>query len=358
MAKEMINMDNTALNKQAWHNKISNHAQLGGIETSVIDNGAGRGIRIAWVNTGTGLRYKVVIDRAMDIADAFYNQHSLAWLSHLGNTPPQPFSDKGINWIRTFGGGLVVTCGLSHVGGPETDEFAERGLHGQISNIPAEIESIIQPDPLLGKMEMSITGIIRQSQPLGIQLELRRTISATLGKASIRIHDEVINKGNTDAPHMLLYHCNFGWPLIDEGTEIYWKGTWKPRDGNRNEIFREGNDFHKCPAPLDNHQGGGEEAAFIDIPADSSGYCHCGINNAKIGVSITLRFKKKQLPWLTNWQHFGKGEYVIGLEPGTNPPIGQAKARKQHELIQLAPGESKKYELEIEVLNNDKAGQL
>ena len=180
MAKEMINMDNTALNKQAWHNKISNHAQLGGIETSVIDNGAGRGIRIAWVNTGTGLRYKVVIDRAMDIADAFYNQHSLAWLSNLGNTPPQPFSDKGINWIRTFGGGLVVTCGLSHVGGPETDEFAERGLHGQISNIPAEIESIIQPDPLSGKMEMSITGIIRQSQPLGIQLELRRTISATL----------------------------------------------------------------------------------------------------------------------------------------------------------------------------------
>ncbi len=96
---------------------------MGGIETSVLDNGPGRGSRIAWINTGTGLRYKVLIDRAMDIADAFYNQHSLAWLSHVGVTGPQPFSDKGIDWLRTFGGGLLVTCGLSHVGGPESDEY-------------------------------------------------------------------------------------------------------------------------------------------------------------------------------------------------------------------------------------------
>ena len=133
---------------KTWKNKISNHAQFGGIETSVLDNGAGRGTRIAWINTGTGLRYKVVIDRGMDIADAFYNQHSLAWLSSRGIVPPQLFPDKGLNWLRTFGGGLLTTCGLTHVGGPETDEFGERGLHGLVSNIPAEIESIIQPDPV------------------------------------------------------------------------------------------------------------------------------------------------------------------------------------------------------------------
>jgi hypothetical protein len=123
------------LDQQAWHNKISNTNQLGGIETSVLDNGAGRGTRIAWINTGSGLRFKVVIDRAMDIADAFYNEHSLAWLSHSGVSAAEALSDKGIEWLRTFGGGLVVTCGLSHVGGPEKDEFGERGIHGQISNL-------------------------------------------------------------------------------------------------------------------------------------------------------------------------------------------------------------------------------
>lgn len=351
--KQLVQQNNQEvqeLTHQAWHNKISNTAQLGGIETSVIDNGAGRGNRIAWINTGTGLRFKVVIDRAMDIADAFYNEHSLAWLSHCGHNSVQSSSNKGIDWLKSFGGGLLVTCGLSHVGGPEKNEYGEQGLHGQISNIPAEIVSVIQPDPLSGNMEMSITGIMRESQALGTRLELRRTISATLGQSTIRVHDEVINSGNTDAPHMLLYHCNFGWPLVDEGTKILWQGPWKAREDNPNKIFKEGNDFKTCQAPLDEHQGTGEEVAFINIEADKFGFCTCGLDNPKIGLSLQLKFKKEQLPCLTNWQHFGKGEYVVGLEPGTNPPIGQSRAKQQNELILLAPGETRKYQLEIQVL--------
>jgi len=337
-----------------WKNKISNPAQLGGIETSVLDNGAGRGTRIAWINTGTGLRYKVVVDRGMDIADAFYNQYSIAWLSHSGVTAAQPFSDRGINWLRTFGGGLLTTCGLSHAGGPESDEHGDRGLHGNISNTTAEIESIMQPDPVAGKMEMSITGRMRETQVLGPSLELKRTISGRLGESKIYIKDEVTNKGNGPAPHMLLYHCNFGWPLVDEGTDILWDGEWRPRDGdiNTNKIFGTSNDFRKCHAPMDAHSGTGEEAAFIDIEADGHGKCKCGLYNSQLGIAVIIRFYKKQLPWLINWQHWGKNEYVTGLEPATNPPIGQAKARKQNELIFLAPGETKNYELEMEISGN------
>lgn len=342
------------LEDQKWNTHLSNSAQVGGIETSILDNGPGKGTRIAWINTGTGLRYKIVIDRAMDIADAFYNQHSLAWLSHLGVRGPQPFSNQGTDWLKNFGGGLFVTCGLDHIGGPETDEYGSRGLHGPISNIAAEIESIVQPDPSVGKLEMSIVGRMRQTQPLGQQFELKRRISGTLGKAMIRIQDEVVNLGNTPAPHMLLYHFNFGWPLVDEGTEIIWQGKWKSREtGVNNKIFKVGNDFRKCPKPLADHNGGGEEAAFIDINADASGQCVCGLYNAKLGIAVTLKFQKKQLPWLTNWQHWGKGEYVTGLEPGTNTPIGQTSARDKNELLFLAPGEKRTYDLEIEVLTNE-----
>ncbi|MEO8762784.1 MAG: aldose 1-epimerase family protein [Ginsengibacter sp.] len=339
---------------QAWTGKISNHAQLGGIETSIIDNGRGRGTRIAWVNTGTGLRYKIVLDRAMDIADAFYNQYSLAWLSQLGITPPEPFSDKGLDWLRTFGGGLLVTCGLSHVGGPEKDEFGERGLHGLISNLPATIESIIQPDPLSGRLEMSITGVIKQTQIFGPTLELKRTISGTLGTPQIRIHDEIINRGNLYAPHMLLYHCNFGWPLINEGTDIIWEGSCTLYDeGEVNKIFRRGNNFRKCIKPIDDHNGTGEEIGIIDINADSAGICKCGFYNPGLQLAVSLQFYKKQLPWLTNWQHWGKGEYVTGLEPGTNPPTGQSKAREKGDLIFIAPGDSRMYDLEIGVIHEE-----
>ncbi len=343
------------MKENSWTGKISNHAQLGGIETSVLDNGAGRGTRIAWINTGTGLRYKVVIDRAMDIADAFYKQHCLSWINHLGITRPQPFSNNGADWLRTFGGGLLITCGLDHVGGPESDEHGERGLHGLISNTPAEIESIIQPDPANGKMEMSITGKIKQAKIFGPNFELRRTISATIGQAALRIHDEVVNVGNTPAPHMILYHFNFGWPLVDEGTDILWKGAWKARDGGiNNNIFREDHNFRKCPAPLEEHNGNGEAVGHINITPDSSGRCVCGLHNSKIGIALALRFYKKQLPWLINWQHWAKGEYVTGLEPATNPLIGQAKARADQQLIFLQPGETRIYDLEIEVMEHEK----
>jgi len=337
--------------QQPWTDKISNHAQLGGIETSIIDNGAGRGTRIAWINTGTGLRYKVVLDRAMDIADAFYNQHSIAWLSHLGITAPQPFSSHGADWLRTFGGGLLVTCGLEHFGGPETDSFGERGVHGLISNMPAEIESIIQPDPMAGKMDMSITGIIKQTQIFGPSFELRRTLSGTLGKSSIRIHDEVVNRGNVPTPHMLLYHFNFGWPLVDEGTEIIWEGKWQPAKSD-SRIFREGENFRTCRAPMEAHKAGGEDVVFIDIDADAAGMCAGGLYNRKLDLGVVIRFPKKQLPWLNNWQHFGKGEYVVGIEPATNPVIGQAKARAQNQLIMLTPGETLNYDVELEVVTS------
>ena len=321
-----------------WSDKVTNVAQVGGIESSVLDNGLGRGVRIAWFNTGTGLRFKVVIDRAMDIADAFYNQHSIAWLSHPGIMAPQPFSHKGADWLRTFGGGLVTTCGLTHVGGDEEDAHGARGVHDLISNTPAEIISIIQPDPARGILTMSISGIIKQSKIFGPALELKRTISATLGVAGFQMKDEIINRGNEAAPHMLLYHCNFGWPLADEGAQI----------------FCNGEQTKTCPPINDQHSGPGQEVFFIDAKANQQGECVCGIENKKIGIAAVLKFPKKQLPWLTNWQHWAKGEYVTGIEPGTHPPIGQAKARAEGSLLFIAPGESKQYHLEIEILHNPK----
>jgi len=126
-------------NNYLWRGKISNFKQPGEIETSILDNGAGKGVRIAWIDSGSGLRFKVVLDRAMDIADAFYNKHSLAWISHLGVTPPDLSVTSGTNWLNGFGGGLLTTCGLTHTGGPEKDEYSEREGHDRISHVRARV---------------------------------------------------------------------------------------------------------------------------------------------------------------------------------------------------------------------------
>ncbi len=328
-----------------WQDKVSHISQVGGIETSVLDNGLAKGTRIAWFNTGRGLRFKVVLDRGMDIMDASYKEHGLTWISHNGTTAAQPFSNRGLEWLKTFGGGLLTTCGLSNVGGPNEDEFGERGLHGRISNLPAEVESIIQPDPFRGQMEMSITGIMRESSVFGPVLELRRTISATLGTSEIRISDDVLNKGNTKVPLMLLYHINLGYPLVNEGSKINWEGDWKARDEKSEELFNDSNDFKTCPNPLDSHLGFGEAAAFIDMKADNNGFCHCGIENIKENLKLDIKYKKDELPAFCQWQHWAKGEYVTGLEPGTNPPIGQKQAREENTLEFLEPKQSRKFNL-------------
>lgn len=339
--------------KFSWHNKIINPAQIGGIETSVLDNGLAKGVRIAWVNTGTGLRYKVLIDRALDIAEAFYNQHSLAWLSYAGASLPKADAARDMEWLSSFGGGLVTTCGLAHIGGTEADEYGSRGVHGRISNTPALVESIIQPDITTGELDMSITATIKESSLGGPHLELKRSISSTLGQPAIRIHDVITNRGNEPAPHMCLYHCNFGWPLVDEGAHILWRGD-QMNVGNDTDdlIFNEKNNFHQCLPPLGGHCGPRNAWAGMDVTPDKEGICTAGILNQPLGLGVVMRFKKTQLPWLTNWQHWGPGEYVTALEPGTHPPIGQAKARKEGTLIYIEPGQSRTHDLEITVITD------
>jgi hypothetical protein len=89
--------------------------------------------------------------------------------------------------------------------------------------------------------------------------------------------------------------------------------------------------------------------AIIDNEADEKGQCIAGLHNPKIHLGIVMKFSKLELPWLTNWQHFGKGEYVTGIEPGSHPPIGQAKARENNTLIFIEPGETRTYNLTIEI---------
>ena len=275
----------------------------------------------------------------------------VSWLSRAGLTNPSPEGFHGLGWLATFSGGLVTTCGLTQVGYTEEDAREGQGCHGRISNIPATVEWIVQPDPANGRMEMSITAVMNETRVFGPHLELRRTISSTLGKANIKIQDRVTNRGNTSSPHMLMYHCNFGYPLVDEGTEIIYNGTCRSRGLEMDDAIFNGADFKTCKPVLDAHSGSGEACGFIEMEPDEEDRCSVGLLNRRLGLGVMMKYSKEQLPCLTNWQHWGAGEYVCALEPGTNFPIGQLQAREQGVLILLEPGESRSCELEFDVLS-------
>ena len=63
-------------------------------------------------------------------------------------------------------------------------------------------------------------GLVQQSAVFGEDLHLRRRIEAEVGTDEIRVVDRVVNHGFYETPHMLLYHLNVGYPVLDEGARF------------------------------------------------------------------------------------------------------------------------------------------
>jgi hypothetical protein len=322
--------------------KFINPAQLGGIELATIADGPGRGTRTAWVNTGTPLRYKVVIDRGMDIADCFYGLHSLCFLTYGGISAPSPARDIGLEWLKGFFSGMLTSCGPQHAGGPAKINGVEYGIHGTHSNTPAELELICQPEPADHVYAMSITGTVRTARLFGPNIELRRTIRSVLGEPAFHVHDCFINRGNAPTRHCWLMHFNFGYPLLDEGSVVVYRGQVSPRKGCE-EWFGKRN-YKVAPAPTARHSGAGEDVAFIDVQPDRQGLCHVGVVNKRLNLGVEISYAKSSFPVLVNWQHFGANEYVLGLEPLAGCMEGHGQE------LMLLPGQRREYTCTLRVL--------
>jgi hypothetical protein len=333
---------------------VINPSQLGGIETSTLDDGSGHGNRIAWINTGGGLRYKVVIDRGLDIADAEFLGQSLTWHSLTGVTTPSLAYSRGMDWLRGFYGGLLVSCGPLNTGGPFEEDGVAYGLHGTHSNTRAAIESIINPDPARGQNDMSITGIVRTARVFNPNIELRRTISSTLGETAIRVKDVFTNRGNEPIGHCWLLHINFGYPLLEPGASTYcYKGKINPRPDSV-DWFTKRKNFRAAPQPLKSHCGTGEVFTYVD-PATQAGNVLAGVVNRKRGFGVKVEFSKKHYPRLGNWQHWGPGgSYTGALEPMTAGVEGRPKDVERGWVRMLKPGQSITLECSITATNDKK----
>jgi hypothetical protein len=333
---------------------VINASQLGGIETATLDNGPGRGVRVAWVNTGGGLRYKVVIDRGLDIADAEFLGQSLTWHSLVGITAPSFAYHQGLDWLRSFAGGLLASCGPTYMGAPCTDGDEELGLHGPHSNTAATVESIVNPDLRAGRYEMAITGLVRTAKVFNPNVELRRTIRSPLGESVIEIHDHFVNCGNEPVPHAWLLHINFGYPLLEPKVSTYcYKGKVTPRADSVEWYSRK--DFRRAPAPQKAHCGVGEDCTYIEPTPDRKGIATVGVVNEKRRFGVKIEYSTKQFPRMVNWQHWGPGgSYVGALEPMNGSVEGRPTDRRRGWLDTLKPGETRNYACRITATNDEK----
>lgn len=329
--------------------RFINPAQVGGIQQYTLDNGEARGVRVCEVNTGSGLRYRVLVDRGLDIDHAFFDRHSLTFLTHRGPTAPTRALDRGLDWLRGFPGGLLTSCGPFNTGGPADDDGEEVGLHGPHSNTAATIESVIPPDPHAGRLEMSVTGRIHYGAFYGPNVTLRRTIRSTLGQAYVEVEDEFYNAGNAPVVHAWLLHINFGYPLLDEGTVFCinsTKNTPRP-DPMSLAYFKDPSAGRTMPAPSPVQAKDGHVFRYTVPQPDAAGRVRAGLVNEKLGRGVAVDYSAEDFPRLGQWMHWGEREYVCALEPMTGGVEGRDVDRKKGWLRTLEAGERRTYRYRI-----------
>ncbi len=320
--------------------------QLAGIRLVEAADGKARGCRMLDVWTGSGLRFQVNAERALDISACDFKGIPLAWRSPAGDVHPAFYEPQGLGWLRSFAGGLLATCGLDQFGSPAQHGGVEFGLHGRISNLPASqvnTRAFWDGDEYI----LEISGEVRQSALFCENLVLQRRITTALGSNRLRIEDVVTNDGFQPAPHMLLYHFNLGFPLVSEHTRLQLQAEETlPRDAAAQAGLADWSNFQP-PTP------GYQEQVFIHRPAAApNGLATVELHNPQMGLGLRWMYKTADLPYLMEWKMMGEGAYVVGVEPANcNGLGGRAATREMGQLPLLAPGESRSYQIEVEVIS-------
>jgi hypothetical protein len=340
--------------REGLRSLVGDVAQVAGARASVLAGGKAEGVPAVDVYTGSGFAFTVLPGRGMDIPFARYDGISLSFLSGTGITHPGYYEEPGLGWLRSFYVGLLTTCGIASAGAPSTDRGVPFGLHGRVSNAAAEDVCVRQgweDDEYL----IRVSGTVREASAMNEHLVLTRTLETRLGAKGFRLHDVVENRGFEEQPLMLLYHFNYGFPLLAPGARIVAPiRTTEPRndDARRDRGVEECREFGE-PVP-----GYLEKVFFHGLAADAQGRTFVALVNRDIGdgrpLAIVKRFSLRELPAFTEWKMVRKGFYVLGLEPGNVTPVGRGPLREKGALPMLAGQETYSVTIDFEVLDEAK----
>jgi hypothetical protein len=337
--------------RESLRSLVGDVAQVAGARPSVLADGKPDGVRAVDVWTGGGFAFTVLPGRGMDIPSASHRGTPLSFLSGTGITHPGYYEEPGLGWLRGFYGGLLTTCGICTAGSPSTDQGRAFGLHGRYSNAAAEDLCVRQGwegDEYL----IRLSGTVREVSAMNEHLVLTRTLETRLGARGFRLHDVVENRGFEAQPLMLLYHFNYGFPLLAPGARIV--GPFRS-SAARDEEARKDRGVEQCCEIGEPVAGFQEKVYFHDLAGDAQGRTFVALVNRAVGdgqpLAVVERFSVKELPFLTEWKMVRKGFYVLGLEPGNVPPLGRGVLREQGKLPMIAGQQTYAVTVDFEVLD-------
>ncbi len=317
--------------------KLGNMNQIAGIRESVHTDGSSKGLRSIEVYNAAGLRFTVLPDRCLDIYDFSYKGCNLSFHSKNGlNLGQNPAKDE---FFHQWPGGMLVTCGLANVG-DACEDNGVHPIHGRIGSTPARHLSICedwQDDDYI----LSVSGQVWEMRLYGRQLSLYRTISTGLYDKTVKITDSIHNHSDADEEFMLLYHINYGYPLLDtDDTFVCSSASMHPRNGHSLDCVHMSE-----PNAQPHHQ--------LYLHTMKSDIGRAAVINPSLKLAGYVKFDTANLPYLCEWKHMAPHDYVVALEPCNCIGLGRVEERKNGTLRVLPGYSSISHTLILGVLDGD-----
>jgi hypothetical protein len=317
------------------------------VRKRTLHGGKQEGVEIIIVDNGT-LQFTVIPTRGMGVLSVTMGDVRLGWDSPVKEVVhPQHInlqSRGGLGWLEGFNE-WMVRCGLESNGHPGTDKFInntgdeatmELTLHGKIQNTPAsEVEIVVDRE---APHRIRIRGRVDERMFYGPKLELQTEISTEPGSNSFRISDTITNRGADTQEFEIIYHANYGRPLLEEGSTFLAPVETVTAFNEHAAKSLQGYDTYAGP------KLGFIEQVYCIVPlADKDGYTLIALQNMARDRAISMSFSVKELPFVSLWKNTNaEGEgYVTGLEPGTNFPNNRRVERKFGRVPKLAAGASR-----------------
>jgi len=295
----------------------------------------------------------VLPDRGLGIWKMVAGGVELGWQSPVAGPVHPAFvplaEPSGLGWLDGFDE-LVARCGLVSNGAPDFDVSGRlaHGLHGRIANLPAH-ELSITLDEEAGTI--ALEGAVDETRFLihALRLETRLVLSAD--RPRIAWTDTVTNLSERPTTMQLLYHVNFGPPLLGAGAEVVAAiDELAPRDAVATADVPT---WHRYADP---RAGRGEDVHFARLRASADGMASALLVAPDGSQAAGLSWRADTLPCFSLWKNQGglADGYVTGLEPATNYPNRRSFEEQQGRVVSLAPAERIRFQLALEHLTGDR----
>ena len=333
--------------------KLITSKDLGGegkwsVEKVTLQDGLSEGVQKVGIQNGKML-LEVLPTRGMGIWKAHAAGETIGWQSPVRGPVHPKFVDlgepSGLGWLDGFDE-LLCRCGLVSNGAPEFDKETGRlkyPVHGRIANRPAHaVELTVDSD----KQEIALKGIVEETRFHFTKLRMTSTITTKFNSTSFTVHDEIENFSASPQEIQMLYHINFGLPLLDAGSRVVVPAkTVVPRNARAASGIKTW-DSYAAPEPAWE-----EMVYFLELNADAAGQTRTLLKNAHGTRGVSLVFNKQQLPWFSLWKNTTAEAdgYVTGLEPGTNFPNPRSYEGEQGRVVKLAPGGKQVFDITLEI---------